>query len=48
MKTTLTEAKVTQIGNLNQETVIKFGNEMLKLDLSVKILKLGLDLHYRK
>ena len=48
MKTTIIEEKVAQISNLHQETVIKFGNEILKLDLSVKILKLGLDLHYRQ
>src|SRR5215831_4848061 len=45
---TITEAKVAQISNLNQETVIKFGNEILKLDRSEQILKLGLDLHYRQ
>jgi hypothetical protein len=35
MRTTI-EVKVAQISNLNQETVIKYGREILKLDLSQK------------
>ena len=45
-------AQVAQISCLDQErvikTVIKYGNERIELDWSVKILKLGLDLHYRQ
>ena len=45
-------AQVAQISCLDQErvikTVIKYGNERIELDRSVKILKLGLDLHYRQ
>ena len=45
-------AQIAQISRLDQErvvkTVIQFGNERIELDLSEKILKLGLDLHYRQ
>src|ERR1700745_874432 len=45
-------AQIAQIGRLDQQrvikTVIKYGNERIELDGSVKILKLGRDLHYRK
>jgi hypothetical protein len=44
-------AKIAQIDHLNQAPVIKvikYGNEIIKVNLSVKILKLGLDLHYRQ
>ena len=43
---------VAQLSRLDQErvlkTVIKYGKEHIELDLSEKILKLGLDLHYRQ
>jgi hypothetical protein len=44
-------AKIAQIDHLNQAPVIKvikYGNELIKVNLSVKILKLGLDVHYRQ
>lgn len=45
-------AQVAQISRLDQErvikTVIQYGKERIELDRSVKILKLGLDLHYRQ
>ena len=44
--------QVAQLSPLDQErvikTVIKYGKERIELDGSVKILKLGLDLHYRQ
>jgi transposase len=45
-------AQIAQIGRLDQQrvikTVIKYGNERIELNLSEKLLKLGLDLHYRQ
>src|SRR5258707_8070956 len=44
-------AKIAQIDHLNQAPVIKvikYGNELIKVNLSVKMLKLGLDVHYRQ
>jgi transposase len=43
---------IAQVSVLNQErvvkTVIKYGQERIELDLGRKILKLGLDVHYRQ
>jgi hypothetical protein len=44
------EGQVASLSRLGQAGVrkIKFGQQLIELDLREKILKLGLDLHYRQ